>query len=80
MQSRLWHGAPLHTAPVARVGVTCRYAPWWFNHLPLLPGSPEREAMLYNGLPEGNSVDPLPREVWERMPPAAQRLLRVWVQ
>ena len=74
------HGAPLHTSMEARVGVTIRFAPWWFNHLPLLPGSPEREAMLANGVPEGNNVQHLPRETWERMPPAAQRLLRVWVQ
>ena len=36
--------------------------------------------MLANGVPEGNNVKHLPRETWERMPPTAQRLLRVWVQ
>jgi hypothetical protein len=77
--SRMWHAAPLHTDPDARVGVGVRYAPWWMNHLPLLHGSVEREAMLYNGEPEANVIYPLPRGVWERMPPEARRLLRVWV-
>ena len=75
----MWHAAPLHTAAEPRIGVGVRYAPWWMNHLPLLHGSAEREAMLYDGRPEANVIYPLPEDVWARMPPGAQRLLRVWV-
>ena len=54
--------------------------PWWINHLPLVEGSVEREAMLMDGKPEANVCLPMSRDVWDRYPPRAQSLLRVWLQ
>jgi hypothetical protein len=74
--SRLWHGAPDHTSQLPRVGVGVRYAPWWLNVLPLVHGSAEREAMLYEGKPEANVIYPLDRQVYQRLPSALQKLTR----
>eukprot|EP01051_Picozoa_sp_SAG22_P018670 SAG22_NODE_3211_length_1855_cov_1.268223_2_plen_82_part_00 len=73
-------GAPEHTAAEPRVGLACRYMPWWVNHLPLLDGSAEREAMLMDGKPEANVCFPMSREVFESLPESAKPLLRVWVE
>ena len=74
--SRVWHGAPDHTSPSPRVGVGVRYAPWWLNINPLIHGTAEREAMLYNGKPEANVIYPIERQVFERLPSALQKLTR----
>ena len=74
--SRLYHGAPDHTAPMPRVGVGVRYAPWWLNILPLIHGSAEREALLYEGKPEANVIYPMHREVFMQLPTALQQLTR----
>lgn len=36
--------------------------------------------MRFDGREEANVIYPLPRQVWQGLPPGAQRLLRVWVE
>lgn len=49
---------------------------WWLNILPLIHGSAEREAMLYQGAPEANVIHPMPEDVWVALPESVKHLTR----
>ena len=53
---------------------------WWLNILPLIHGSAEREAMLYQGAPEANVIHPMPEDVWVALPEPAESVPQVAVQ
>ncbi|MDE0218869.1 MAG: phytanoyl-CoA dioxygenase family protein [Spirochaetaceae bacterium] len=78
--SRLWHAAGANRSTAPRVGLAVRYAPWWLNLEVLRPGSPDRQRIL-DANPDltENEVPPVPRDVFEGLPPRVQPLFQHWV-
>jgi hypothetical protein len=78
--SRLWHASAPNYSDWPRVALAVRYAPWWLNLEPLMPGSDERQRLVEeSGLSE-NQVPPVPRRVFDALPDAVKPLYRHWVR
>ena len=77
--SRLWHAVAANRSDQPRVALIVRYAPWWLNLNPTLVGRPEHQAMVVETGGKNYEVEPLDREVFERLPGQVQPLYRHWV-
>ena len=77
--SRLWHAVAANRSDQPRVALIVRYAPWWLNLNPTLVGRPEHQAMVVETGGKNYEMEPLDREVFERLPGEVQPLYRHWV-
>ena len=77
--SRLWHAVAANRSDQPRVALIVRYAPWWLNLNPTLVGRPEHQAMVVETGGKNYEMEPLDREVFERLPGQVQPLYRHWV-
>jgi len=77
--SRLWHAVAANRSDQPRVALIVRYAPWWLNLNPTLVGRPEHQAMVVETGGKNYEMEPLDREVFERLPGRVQPLYRHWV-
>ena len=77
--SRLWHAVAANRSDQPRVALIVRYAPWWLNLNPTLIGRPEHQAMVVETGDKNYEMEPLDREVFERLPGQVQPLYRHWV-
>ena len=77
--SRLWHAVAANRSDHPRVALIVRYAPWWLNLNPTLVGRPEHQAMVVDTGGKNYEMEPLDREVFERLPGEVQPLYRHWV-
>ncbi len=77
--SRLWHAVAANRSDQPRVALIVRYAPWWLNLNPTLVGRPEHQAMVVETGGKNYELEPLDREVFERLPGQVQPLYRHWV-
>ncbi|MBS1873282.1 MAG: phytanoyl-CoA dioxygenase family protein [Acidobacteria bacterium] len=74
--ARLWHAVAPNRTDRPRVAAIVRYAPWWLNASALRPGSADRIEIV-DAVSGGDSqVPPVPREVYEGLPPRLRSLLR----
>jgi ectoine hydroxylase-related dioxygenase (phytanoyl-CoA dioxygenase family) len=74
--ARLWHAVAGNRTNADRVAVLVRYAPWWLNLDTLRPGTADHRDIVELNEGKDSVVPPLSREQFERLPDAAQRLLR----
>ena len=74
--SRLWHAVAANRSDQPRVALIVRYAPWWLNLNPTLVGRPEHQAMVVETGGKNYEMEPLDREVFERLPGEVQPLYR----
>ena len=77
--SRLWHAVAANRSDQPRVALIVRYAPWWLNLNPTLVGRPEHQVMAVETGGKNYEMEPLDREVFERLPGEVQPLYRHWV-
>ena len=77
--SRLWHAVAANRSDQPRVALIVRYAPWWLNLNPTLFGRPEHQAMVVETGGKNYEMEPLDREVFERLPGQVQPRYRHWV-
>ena len=77
--SRLWHAVAANRSDQPRVALIVRYAPWWLNLNPTLVGRPEHQAMVVETGGKNYEMEPLDREIFERLPCQVQPLYRHWV-
>ena len=52
-----------------------RYAPWWLNLNPLRPGTRDRLQIIESAGGADVCVEPIPQEIYERLPPGVQPLV-----
>jgi hypothetical protein len=78
--ARLWHAVAPNKTDKPRVAAIVRYAPWWLNTAPLRPGSVDRKDIVesYNG--KDSLVPPLPRSVYDKLPPVVRKLVHSSVE
>ena len=74
--SRLWHSQAANATQDTRVAVVVRWAPWWLNLNPLVPGTAEYEAMAEETGERPDDVGLISRETYESLPNAAKPLFR----
>ena len=74
--SRLWHSSAANTSQETRVAVVVRWAPWWLNLNPLVPGTAEYEALAEETGERPDDVGLIDREAYGSLPDAAKPLFR----
>ena len=74
--SRLWHSAAANTSNETRVAVVVRWAPWWLNVNPIVPGTAEYEELAEETGERPDDVVLIGQEAHERLPDAAKPLFR----
>ena len=77
--SRLWHAVAPNRSDQPRVALIVRYAPWWLNLNPTMPGTPEHTAMVVETGGKNYESTPSHHEVFAALPPDIQRLYRHYV-
>ncbi len=72
--SRIWHINGENRSDKSRIAIIARYAPWWFNLNPLVPGLSDFERDAANRGFRPNDVVPLTPEQFEALPERTQSL------
>ena len=78
--SRMWHATATNRGDQPRVGMAVRYAPWWLNLDPLMPGSVDRARIADETGISNPEVLPVPPHVYESLPEDVKPLFRHWVR
>jgi ectoine hydroxylase-related dioxygenase (phytanoyl-CoA dioxygenase family) len=78
--ARLWHAVAANRTDRPRVAAIVRYAPWWLNVNPLRPGTVDRQDIVEAQNGKDSQVPSLPRDVFEKLPPEVQNLVRYSVE
>jgi hypothetical protein len=73
--ARTWHAVAPKRTSEERVAVIVRYAPWWLNLNPLRPGTRDRLQIIESAGAADIQVEPIPQDVYERLPPDIQPLV-----
>ena len=73
--ARTWHAISENRTPQERIGFIVRYAPWWLNLQPLRPGTLDRRQIVDANDGSDARVEPVPREIYERLPADVQALV-----
>ena len=74
--SRLWHSTAANNSPGTRVAVVVRWAPWWLNLNPLVPGTAEYEALAEETGERPDDVVLISSKTYQSLPVAAKPLFR----
>ena len=77
--SRQWHAVAPNRSDRPRVALIVRYAPWWLNLNPTHTGTPEHEMMVVETGGKNYEMEPLRRDVYERLPEDVKPLFRHFV-
>jgi len=73
--ARTWHAIAPNTGDSERVGVIARYAPWWLNLNPLVPGTRDRRQIVEDHGGTDPKVEKLSESIYNRLPEAVQPLV-----
>ena len=73
--ARTWHAIAENRTQQERIGFIVRYAPWWLNLQPLRPGTLDRRQIVDANDGSDAKVEPVPREIYERLPADVQALV-----
>jgi len=73
--ARTWHSIAENRTPDERIGFIVRYAPWWLNLQPLRPGTLDRRQIVDANDGSDAKVEPVPLEVYQRLPAEVQALV-----
>jgi len=74
--SRLWHSSAANTSRETRVAVVVRWAPWWLNVNPLVPGTADYEALAEETGERPDDVQLISPQMYRSLPDAAKPLFR----
>jgi ectoine hydroxylase-related dioxygenase (phytanoyl-CoA dioxygenase family) len=78
--ARLWHAVAPNQTDHPRVAAIVRYAPWWLNIAPLRPGTVDRKDIVEAQNGSDSQVPSLPRNVFDQLPPAVQKLVHYSIE
>lgn len=74
--SRLWHAVAPNRSDSARVAILVRYAPWWLNLNPAMPGRPEHDMMVVETGGKNYESPSVFSAVYDQLPADVQPLYR----
>jgi len=74
--SRIWHINGANNSDQDRIAVVARYAAWWFNLNPLIPGLSDYETDAAQRGIRPNDVGPLTPEIYDTLPERTKPLFK----